>query len=145
MNYFVVHKLQPMQPINSRFLIALHAFRIILSLLLITHGVVRLLIGGAPHFGTYLSGEGIPAGTFVAYALTFFEIIGGCLLALRVFSRWIIPVFLLEIILGLVMVHAKEGWFVVGYGRNGSEYSVLIIVSLVLVWFSEDIFEKKLS
>jgi putative oxidoreductase len=66
-------------------------------------------------------------------------------LALRVFSRWIIPVFLIEIIMGLVMVHGKEGWFVVGYGRNGSEYSLLILVSLILVWFSEDVFVKKES
>lgn len=134
-----------MQQINGRFLIVLHSFRVVLSLLLIIHGLVRLVIGGAPHFGTYLSSEGIPAGTVIAYTLTFFEIIGGCLLALRVFSKWIIPVFLAEIILGLIMVHAKEGWFVVGYGRNGSEYSVLIIVSLILVWFSEDVLTKKIA
>lgn len=134
-----------MQKVNNRFFIILHSFRVVLSLLLITHGVVRLVIGGAPHFGTYLSSEGIPAGTVIAYTLTFFEIIGGCLLALRIFSRWIIPVFLAEIILGLIMVHAKEGWFVVGYGRNGSEYSVLIIVSLILIWFSEDVFAKQTS
>lgn len=131
-----------MQQLNSRFLIALHAFRVGLCLLLIIHGVVRLLVGGVPHFGTYLNEEGIPAGTVIAYTLTFFEIIGGCLLAFRKFSKWIILVFMAEIILGLVMVHAKEGWFVVGYGRNGSEYSVLIIISLLLVWFSEDVFEK---
>lgn len=134
-----------MQQFNSRFLIVLHLFRVVLSLLLIIHGVVRLVIGGVPHFGAYLNSEGIPAGTVIAYALTFFEIIGGCLLALRIFSKWIIPVFLVEIIIGLIMVHAKEGWFVVGYGRNGSEYSILIIVSLVLVWFSEDVFAKKIS
>jgi putative oxidoreductase len=134
-----------MQQVNSRFLIVLHSFRVILSLLLIIHGMVRLLIGGAPHFGAYLSEQGIPAGTVIAYILTFFEIIGGCLLALRIFSKWIIPVFLAEIILGLIMVHAKEGWFVVGYGRNGSEYSVLIIASLMLVWFSEDVFTKQAS
>lgn len=141
----VILNMNHMQKPNNRFLIVLHSFRVILSLLLIIHGMVRLFIGGAPHFGAYLTGEGIPGGTFIAYALTFFEIIGGCLLALRVFSRWIIPVFLIEIIMGLVMVHGKEGWFVVGYGRNGSEYSVLILVSLILIWFSEDVFVKKVS
>jgi putative oxidoreductase len=133
-----VLNMKHMQKPNNRFLIVLHSFRVILSLLLIIHGMVRLFIGGVPHFGAYLTSEGIPGGTF-------FEIIGGCLLALRVFSRWIIPVFLIEIIMGLVMVHGKEGWFVVGYGRNGSEYSLLILVSLILVWFSEDVFVKKES
>ena len=33
------------------------------------------------------------------------------------------------------MVHAKAGWFVVGAGRNGMEYSVLLIVCLLaLAW-----------
>jgi putative oxidoreductase len=32
--------------------------------------------------------------------------------------------------LGMVLVHLPAGWFVVGLGRNGMEYSVLLIVSL---------------
>ncbi|HKJ16853.1 MAG TPA: hypothetical protein VJ984_05875 [Xanthomonadales bacterium] len=32
---------------------------------------------------------------------------------------------------GIVLVHAPEGWFVVGLGRNGMEYSVLLIVCLL--------------
>ena len=35
--------------------------------------------------------------------------------------------------MGIVLVHAPEGWFVVGAGRNGMEYSVLLIGSLTLV------------
>ena len=34
---------------------------------------------------------------------------------------------------GIVMVHAPNGWFVVGGGRNGAEYSVLLIVALLCV------------
>lgn len=32
---------------------------------------------------------------------------------------------------GILLVHAREGWFVVGGGRNGMEYSVLLISSLI--------------
>ena len=35
--------------------------------------------------------------------------------------------------MGILLVHAPEGWFVVGAGRNGMEYSVLLIASLALV------------
>lgn len=133
-----------MQPFTTQqFTIGLHVFRIILSLLLAAHGIVRLWTGGAPHFGAYLESQGFPAGTVIAYVLTFFEIAGGLLLMFRVFTTWIVAVFLLEIITGLIMVHGKEGWFVVGYGRNGSEYSVLIIASLLLVWLSEGYFAGK--
>jgi putative oxidoreductase len=31
---------------------------------------------------------------------------------------------------GIAMIHAREGWFVVGGGRYGVEYSVLLIVAL---------------
>ena len=31
------------------------------------------------------------------------------------------------------MVHFREGWFVVGGGRNGFEYSVLLIVCFAAV------------
>jgi putative oxidoreductase len=69
-----VLNMKHMQKPNNRFLIVLHSFRVILSLLLIIHGMVRLFIGGVPHFGAYLTSEGIPGGTFIAYALTFFEL-----------------------------------------------------------------------
>lgn len=128
---------------SRNFIIGLHAFRILLALLLVIHGLVRLLIGGVPHFGAYLGTQGLPAGSFIAYTLTFFEIAGGVLMMARIFVKWIIPVFLLEIIMGLIMVHGREGWFVVGYGRNGSEYSVLIIASLILVWLSEGFLMKR--
>lgn len=36
-------------------------------------------------------------------------------------------------VMGIVLVHASAGWFVVGVGRNGSEYSVLLIVCLLCV------------
>ncbi len=43
--------------------------------------------------------------------------------------------FAAELLLGILLVHASEGWFVVGGGRNGVEYSVLLIaVLLALAW-----------
>ncbi len=35
--------------------------------------------------------------------------------------------------MGIVLVHAPAGWFVVGHGRNGMEYSVLLIAALLCV------------
>lgn len=35
--------------------------------------------------------------------------------------------FAAELMMGIVLVHAREGWFVVGGGRNGVEYSVALI------------------
>ncbi len=58
---------------------------------------------------------------------------GGGALAL---GKWIRPLalyFAAQLAMGIVLVHAREGWFVVGAGRNGMEYSVLLIVVLLAV------------
>ena len=35
--------------------------------------------------------------------------------------------------LGMFLVHYPAGWFVVGAGRNGMEYSVLLLAGLIAV------------
>ncbi len=35
----------------------------------------------------------------------------------------------------LILVHLPAGWFVVGLGRKGMEYSVLLIIALLCVGF----------
>lgn len=44
------------------------------------------------------------------------------------------PSFALILLGGIVLVHGHEGWFVVGGGRNGVEYSVLLLVCLVALY-----------
>jgi len=36
-------------------------------------------------------------------------------------------VFAVHLLCGILLVHLKEGWFVVSAGKNGAEYSVLLI------------------
>jgi putative oxidoreductase len=47
---------------------------------------------------------------------------------------WLAPAFALQLLAGMVLVHASAGWFVVGLGRNGMEYSALLVVCLLLIW-----------
>ncbi|HEU4725815.1 MAG TPA: hypothetical protein VFU59_11025, partial [Candidatus Eisenbacteria bacterium] len=51
-------------------------------------------------------------------------------------GRCVFPIALLLVpiyVAGIILVHAKEGWFVVGAGRNGMEYSVLLVVVLLVL------------
>jgi putative oxidoreductase len=112
------------------------ALRVAVALLLGVHGFYRALSGGAWDFGAYLASVGIPLGVAIAWAITVFEMGASiCLLAGR-FVRVVIPGFLLILSAGIAMVHAREGWFVVGAGRNGVEYSVLLIAALLVLFFS---------
>lgn len=107
--------------------------RVTLAVLIAVHGWARLLSGAVDPFGAWLTSQGIPAGHVVAWAITVLEIAGTGLLAAGrvVFSLTV--VFAAIYAVGVAMVHAKAGWFVVGLGRNGAEYSVLLIVALLCV------------
>ena len=96
----------------------------------VIHGLARIASGTVGGFGEFLGTWGIPAGVGLAWVITFVEITGGAALAAGYAVRWLAAWFILQIAAGIVMVHAASGWFVVGAGRNGVEYSVLIVACL---------------
>ena len=112
---------------------ALILIRVALAAIMFIHGAARISHGGVTGFGDFLSGQGFPLGFYVAWAITLFEIVGSVLLAVGVYA-WIISViFALHLVAGIAMVHWKEGWFVVGNGRNGMEFNVLLIVGFLAI------------
>ena len=93
--------------------------------------------GGVGGFGEFLSGQGFPAGELLAWGLTLFEIVGAPLLAVGVGVVPLALLFSAELVAGIVLVHRHAGWFVVGGGRNGVEYSLCLILALVACALSE--------
>ncbi len=110
--------------------------RLAVAGIIAAHGWARLLAGGVVPFGGFLGAQGFPFGVFIAWAITVYEIAGSPLLAWG--RRFVAPLALMYAAIyamGIVLVHAKAGWFVVGLGRNGMEFSVLLITCLVaLAW-----------
>lgn len=118
--------------------------RVSVALLLGIHGYYRALSGGVPPFGEYLRGVGIPFGVVVAWSITGFEMLGSVLLALGRFVPWVAAGHALILCGGIALVHGRQGWFVVGAGRNGVEYSLLLLLALgVLVWSQRTSGERK--
>jgi putative oxidoreductase len=111
---------------------AIIALRATLGLLLTIHGVFRVYDRGVAGFGSFLESQHLPFGAAVAWLITIVEIIGGPTLVLGVLVRPLCAWFAVELAVGILLVHSHAGWFVVGGGRNGMEYSVLLIVSLVV-------------
>lgn len=104
-----------------------------LALLLMAHGVARIYLGTVDDFGGFLNTKGFPLGVVIAWSITIFEILGGALLFFNYFTRWIALVFALELLMGIILVHAQNGWFVVGASLGGVEYSVLLIICFSLI------------
>ena len=112
---------------------ALLGFRLLVALLIGIHGWYRLHAGTSSGFGDWLATQGIPLAHAVAWGVTIGEVVGSSCLAIGVCVRPFALLFMAIYAMGIVLVHAPEGWFVVGAGRNGMEYSVLLIGSLTLV------------
>lgn len=109
------------------------ALRLTLACLLAAHGWARLLGHGVEPFGIWLNGQGFVIGAAIAWGVTLYEIVGTVLLAAKKFVFPLTIGFSLIYLTGMVLVHWPAGWFVVGLGRNGMEYSALLIVVLLCV------------
>ena len=115
---------------------ALIVIRVLLAAVMFIHGAARISNGTVGGFGEYLGSQGFPLGFYIAWAITLFELVGSVMLAVG-FYTWIVAlVFALQLIVGVYMIHWKEGWFVVGAGRNGMEFSFVLIVSLLAIAYS---------
>lgn len=110
--------------------------RWLLAGLIAAHGWARWIHGGVVPFGQWLDGLGFPFGYGIAAAVTFVEIVGTPPLAWGLLVRPLCLTFSAIYLMGIVLVHAPAGWFVVGLGRNGMEYSVLLIVCLLGVGYA---------
>jgi putative oxidoreductase len=96
---------------------------------MLVHGITRLAINGVVPFDEYLITKGFPP--YTAWAITFFEIAAALLI---IGGKWVSILSILfcaQLIAGIVLLHFNEGWFVVGAGRNGMEYSVLLVICFI--------------
>lgn len=114
------------------------------AVILIMHSVPGMFNNGVNQFGyLYLDNVGFaPFGIFLAWAIKLSHV--GCALTLLLdrYMKCFAWITIAILIVGIVMVHAREGWFVVGSGRNGVEFNFLLIIALVTVLYPDG-FKKR--
>lgn len=111
--------------------------RTALAIILLSHGLPGMFNGGVNDFGDlFLNQIGFsPLGVPIAWAIKISHVVCGVLLLLNKYIKPAAIVTILILIMGIVIVHFKEGWFVVGGGRNGVEYNFLLICILIYLMF----------
>lgn len=109
-----------------------------MGLILVTHGAARLYYNSVSDFGTYLNSQGFLIGVILAWAITIWEVVSGAMLAIGYKVKYCVIFHALIVITGIILIHLSNGWFVVGHGRNGVEYSVLILVVLIFLYSLEE-------
>ena len=113
----------------------LELLRITVAILILIHGIYRLAAGLVAPFGIWLDSLGFPFGYGWAMAVTLYELAGPALMLARRWTSFAALGHAAILTLGMILVHWPAGWFVVGGGRNGMEYSVLLIVALLgIAW-----------
>lgn len=117
----------------GRAALVLDVLRVTVALLILIHGVYRLSAGLVEPFGLWLDSLGFPFGYGWAMAVTLYELVGPVLMLARRCTSLAALGHAAILTLGMILVHLPAGWFVVGGGRNGMEYSVFLIVSLLAI------------
>jgi putative oxidoreductase len=112
---------------------ALMILRIALAAFFMAHAIVRIANGTIPRFGGFLETLGFPQGVLVVWAISIVEIVAGICLILGLKIRLAASALFAVAAGGIVLIHAKQGWFVGEHGTGGSEYSVALIVALLVV------------
>lgn len=117
---------------NSTFIL-----RFAVAIILFMHSVPGMFNNGVNEFGKfYLNEIGFsPTGIPLAWIIKLSHLLCAfCFL----FNKYIKPAAIITILIllaGIILLHAKEGWYVVGGGRNGVEFNFLLIAVLITIMF----------
>jgi putative oxidoreductase len=115
---------------------SLDIIRIVVALVLSVHSIYRVIAGDVAGFGEYLGSIGFPLGVALAWFITLSTFAASVALVIR---RLVVPACICHMVvlfMGILLDHVHDGWFVVGGGRNGMEYSVVLIACLFAVLWS---------
>lgn len=111
--------------------------RLAVSIILLVHGLGGMFNNGVNDFGNYfLAPAGFGAlGLPLAWAIKISHVAAAVCLMTEKFIKPACIITIIILIAGIIMVHGKEGWFVVGGGRNGIEFNFLLIFALLTIMF----------
>ncbi len=112
---------------------ALVLLRITTAILFMAHAVTRIVLGTLPNFAALMELYGFPQPLLWVWGITIAELIAGTLLIAGRYLRWAAFTLFCIAAGGIVLIHWRLGWFVGEHGTGGSEYSVALILMLLVI------------
>lgn len=124
---------------------SIYILQVTIGFILLSHAIPGMFDGGINAFGEFfLNAIGFaPFGIAIAWTIKLSHVICAIALFTNRFVKLASITTIFVLIMGIVLVHFKEGWFVVGGGRNGIEYNILMI--MVLIAFMAEAKQKVFS
>ena len=122
--------------------------RIGLGVILLAHGLLKLLVFTLPGTAQFFGSVGFPE--WAAYPVTIFEIGGGLMLIAGLYARWVAWLSV-PIMLGATFVHFGNGW-VFSNPNGGWEFPAFLVLVAVVValdagnrWSRQRAYEEDLT
>lgn len=103
--------------------------RIALGTMFLAHGLTKLLVFTPAGTAGFFQSVGFPG--FLAYPIIAFEILGGIMLLLGVYARWVAAVAAIQLFFAST-VHFGNGWSFTN-PNGGWEYPVFLSVSALAI------------
>ena len=114
--------------------LGLTILRVVLGVIFVAHGLPKLT-GGIEGTVQFFSGLGIPAPVIAAWFIALLETLGGIALIIGFFVTPVALLLTAHMLTGLVLVHASNGFYVIGPGSGGIEFNLILAASLLAMVF----------
>lgn len=103
------------------------------ALLFAIHAVVRIANGSILQFGAFMQSAGFPNGVATVWLITGAELTAAALMIAGIGVRWAAAVLMAIAVGGIGLIHRHLGWFVGEHGTGGSEFSVALLLLLLVI------------
>ncbi|GAB4200789.1 MAG: DoxX family protein [Wenzhouxiangellaceae bacterium] len=115
---------------QTRIDLAALLLRLSLGVLMLAHGLLKVLVFTIPGTVGFFASLGLPG--WLAYGVILVELLGGVLLIIGVKSRWA-SLALLPVLLGAWWAHAGNGWLF-SNANGGWEFPALLVATALVQW-----------
>lgn len=116
--------------------LGLAILRVVTGVIFVAHGAPKLFGGGVEGLAGMLGNMGVPLSTVAAWGVTLLEFFGGLALIVGLLVAPVAVLLALHMLTGIVLVHAANGFYVVGPGQGGVEFNLLLIAGLLALIFA---------
>lgn len=107
--------------------------RIMTAIFFMAHAVVRIVNDTIPQFATFMESIGFPNGVIFVWLITIAELVSGTLLIINRCVRPASSILFTIAFVGIILIHRHNGWFVGEHGTGGSEYSIALMILLIII------------
>ena len=115
--------------------LGLAILRVVVGVTFVAHGAPKLFQGGVGGLAVTLGELGVPLQHAVAWLVALVEFFGGVALLVGLLVTPVALVLGVHMLTGIVLVHARAGWYVLGpqarHPPGGVELNVLLVAALL--------------